>query len=297
VLREWPSLWELLPRYQAVRVLTVRPEPAVGPDANLRYPCELPLPDVAARAAAGMAIHQEIQQGWRDLEVPPDLVPRIGYGHGTLDRATWDGRELKVGKSGRGTSGRGEAGEVPPTAPGGSLGAWAAHRGDGTVPTFCGLPIEMGNRPLPELGVPARHGQIADLPEVERLVRAYLGFPSVAPIRGEETSAWLGLDVAEVQVSGQDGELVVRPIGLTERDEVGLADQQVIAGVYRLDPATGQRTGAPVWEAPLAWDAGLCRSVIPGLAAGGYELHVSADDLASGLSATQALEVVANDID
>lgn len=183
LFREWPSVAELLPRYPAIW------------DENARaalYPYELPVDWLRPAATRAFGVHEEIETAWE--RVPPsgpEVVPRIGWSHGTLDAAFWDGSRLRVRK------------RVPSwlSAPG-----WEDDRGDGTVPAVSALPVGLENWAVSVSGirVPERHGRLAFArgmrEEVAARVEDYEG--RLRPASGqrayrdaEDRGAAIGLDV------------------------------------------------------------------------------------------------------
>lgn len=273
VLREWPSMVELLPRYRAVLDLST-PEDS---DADrLRYPYQLDLP-WAADPLKAYQVHEEIEQAWRVL--PRDattVVPRIGYGHGTPRSCTWDGASVQVSKT-------------PPKWP--HLGSWVGELGDGTVPAYSGLPVEMDHQPPDEFLVRARHGQLGALNEVAALVARYEGRGSLGVIRAARPPiatppATLGLDVEEVHVAGEPA--------------------PVAAMIHNADPSgprpavwaqvTGTQSGVRVAELRLAYDegTGAFRGELPALAPGEYSVTVTAREVAGAgdLESSYIVEVL-----
>lgn len=267
VLRQWPSMAELLPRYQSI--LDTRPAHAGG-TGRLLYPYELNL-DWGVDASAAYQIHKEIEQVWEKLpRSETTMVPRIGYGHGTLRSCAWDGKSVTVSKS-------------SPTWP--ALGASEADLGDGTVPAYCGLPIEM-NQPPDDFLVNSRHGQLGVLDEVKTIVTQFeRSRGNFRPIRGNERPVVLGLDLDEIQAAGEPFEIAAS-----------------VRGIF-IDPAT------PVWatawvnagdlpfvEVRLEWDASahVFRGNFPGLSPGSYLIRVAARAVpgAGDLESEETVEVL-----
>jgi hypothetical protein len=113
--------------------------------------------------------------------------------------------------------------EPPAVCPDGEgFGLWAADLGDGTVPAYCGLPVEMDRNSPRDLRVIDRHGAIASLDEIPELVQSFEGRPSELPARGDEPPAVLGLDLDEVALAGNTLELTARIAG-TGSDISGVA--------------------------------------------------------------------------
>jgi len=271
VLREWPSVAELLPRYPAVL-------PVAGGEA-LR-PHEVPLPWLAAPAQAAFDVHRVIEKGWGSMprDGGPEVVPRIGYGHPTLTRCTWDGEQIRVDNQ-------------PAGIPG--LGAWDADMGDGTVPAFSGLPLEL-DRHLPrDLRVPLRHGPIAALDEVIGLIEGYEGRPPHLPVRGQERPVVLGVGLEDVTLTDAPTPLTAAVVGAPR--EAHISAVSVWASVRLQDNNRGPSAG-PV---RLDWHAREGRFVgeLPALAAGIHEVTVSAEATpgAGDLSTSHLIEVVTDE--
>jgi hypothetical protein len=178
VLREWPAAHELLPRYPAVADLTRTVD---GEHPRVRSH-ELPLGWLRGPASRAFAEHEAIRAGWEEMAGRrPAVLPRIGYGHATLRSCAWDGHAVTVTK------------DAPP---GEGLGRWAGDLGDGTVPAYSGLPIELDQH-APAAGhmrMPSRHGPIAAsddaVGEVVRIVQAYEGLAGPLADRGAGRPGW-----------------------------------------------------------------------------------------------------------
>jgi hypothetical protein len=276
VMREWPSAHELLPRYPAVADLTR----AVDGAHPMLRPHQLPLGWLSGPASRAFKEHEAIRTGWEEMAGRrPAVLPRIGYGHATLRSCVWDGRAVTVTK------------DVPPGA---GLGRWAGDLGDGTVPSYSGLPIELDQH-APAAGhmrMPSRHGPIAAsgeaVGEVVRIVQAYEGLPVRSPIEAPAVRlvrpVVLGVDIEEVQLAGQ-------PIALSAWFA---GEAEVPAGlpvVASLVPA-GARPAPSDWVR-LGWDARSARFTagLPGRAPGLYELRMRAREV-PGAGDVQTVEVV-----
>jgi pimeloyl-ACP methyl ester carboxylesterase len=150
VIRGWPSVYELLPQYDAVLAMAAGGGPGMPVELT-----ELPAALLAARpelagyaeqfavmAAAGRRTHERIAAGWRDLDpaLRPQVVSYLGRGHATLNPAVLDGG-LTVSKA------------DPPWR--GNVG-W---RGDGTVPMLSAIPREHNDRPDLWRVLPDRQGK------------------------------------------------------------------------------------------------------------------------------------------
>jgi hypothetical protein len=264
VVREWPSVAELLPRYPMVRC--AREDPP-------RYPHELPTPYQPA-AAAAFELHQRIEAAWDALpaSVRPQVIPRIGYGHATLRSASWDGRQVTVSKE-------------PPAGP--DLGRWDADRGDGTVPAVSGLPIDLDRHRPTDLLIRARHGQLGALEEIRSLLDGFAGRPVPRPVRGQEHPPVLGLDIDELQLPGAPVEVAASVHGAGADPAAPVWASVTAAG-------GGSRSGGGARsDARLVWDAdrGAFRGRIAGLPPGVYTVAVVAESM-PGVGALRSRETV-----
>ncbi|MFG3028677.1 hypothetical protein ACGFZJ_09040 [Streptomyces sp. NPDC048253] len=280
--RGWQGLADLLPRYPAVHDLSAGDAPHT-PDGDpapakphLLRPHQLPLPWLRGPAGRAHAMHQEIEQGWQKLPVAPAIMPRIGFGHATLRACSWDGNEVSVTKA------------VPP---GPELGGWADGLGDGTVPAFCGLPVEMDNYPRTHLHVHRRHGPIAELRETAELLEAFRTDAALFAYRaGQESPVGLGMDLDELQLRDKPIPLVVTPVTLAgERVEAARASVWASAEPVTVD---GRRPW-PRTDVRLEWDAGQCafHGRLPGLPPGLVKVSVVARDLTDS-TAVQTVQVL-----
>ena len=228
LIREWPSVADLLPRYPAVWDETAQ---------VALYPRDLPIGWLRPLARRAFLMHEDIERGCdRVPQSGPELVPRIGWSHDTLDAAFWDGACLRVTKK-------------PPSwleAPG-----WESDFGDGTVPAVSALPIEAGNRAVSTAGmrVRERHSGLVwargMLEEITALLEDYEGHPVPSPARlsyrdAEEHGAAIGLDVDDVYLPGQ-----TIPLKVSLRGVAG--DVRDVAVTVALHPVDGRlrRAGRP----------------------------------------------------
>jgi pimeloyl-ACP methyl ester carboxylesterase len=284
VLREWPSVAELLPRYPVIEDQSARQTGTAAGGRPMLRPDELAAPWLAEPAEQAFAtVHQKIEDGWRTM--PRDgaeIVPRIGYGHGTPRSCVWDGKKITVNS------------EAGPHRAG--LGQWADDLGDGTVPAYCGLPLEMDRHAPRQMRVPYRHMPIVHLAEVVELVKSYEGVPAELPTRaGEERPAVLGLDVVETQPAGTP-----IPIGATVRvDADDVSQVGVWAELTTVPDTDDSRPPRRLEDARLTWDPTTggflteLRARDPGL----YRLTLRAEEVPAGgdLETTAVVEVVDSD--
>ncbi|MGV9316092.1 esterase/lipase family protein [Streptomyces sp. NPDC003691] len=273
LLRQWPSVSELLPRYPVVR------DTATG---TARYPHEVPLDGLRPLAERGFALHREIEEAWEAMPrtgAEPQIVPRLGWSHRTAGSAVWDGRALTVAK------------ERPSWL---DLAGWEQDHGDGTVPAFSAVPVELDGHDTSGWRTRDRHGPIVSEGWIPGLVQRYEERQRLTAARGEEREAALGLDLDELHPEGAAIPLRVRLCGdgLPPEAVTGAARLAVWATVR---PVYGPR--AAVAEVRLEW-AGEHRAYaadLPGLPAGLYDLRVSVRAVpgAGDLSASDAFAVVA----
>jgi len=289
VLREWPSIGELLPRYAVIEDRSRTNTSAVTGEAALTsgplvWPHELGVPWLTESARQAFAVHQTIETAWRTM--PRDsieMVPRIGYGHGTARSCIWDGKEITV-SSAAGPHGDG-------------LGQWTDDLGDGTVPAYCGLPLEMDRHAPKQMRVPYRHMPIVHLAEVVELIKSYEGVPpDMAPIRaGKERPAVLGLDVVETQPAGT-------PIPIIATIRTDADDVSRVAVWADISPASLTDDASPgrrLEETRLTWDPAIhgFHAELGARKPGLYRLRLTADEVPAGglLETTAVLEVIDSD--
>ncbi|MEV0902967.1 hypothetical protein [Actinoplanes sp. NPDC049802] len=258
VLRTWPGLAQLLPRYRAV-----------GHAGGLWYPHEVPLPwrEWGADPRAAYDLHREIEAAWENLpRSGTTMVPRIGFGHGTLRDCRWDGAELTVSPA-------------PPAWP--ELGRWDDERGDGTVPAFSGLPVEM-RQPPEDFLIRRRHGQLGALREVSALVARLEGRGDLWAYKGDRRPAVLGLDLEELHAAGTPIPVAASIRGSQVRTDAGPVWASVL-------DVRGRPIGV---DARLEYD-GEHRGVLPGLTPGVYRLQATVRGVpgAGDLTTEQTIEV------
>ncbi|MFJ7334376.1 esterase/lipase family protein [Streptomyces sp. NPDC101116] len=282
VVRDWQGLADLLPRYPAVHDRSAAgaahlPEGGLAPGRpHLLRPHELPLPWLREPARRAHAMHRQIEEGWRRLPVAPAVMPRIGFGHATLRACSWDGSEVTVTKD-------------APSGP--ELGGWADGLGDGTVPAFCGLPVEMDNYPRTHLHVHRRHGPIAELRETAELLDAFRTHAALSAYRaGQESPVALGMDLDELHMRDRPIDVAVTPVTLAgERADAARATVWASA-----EPVADNQQ--EVWrriDVRLAWDPGrrVFHGQLPGLPPGLVKVSVTARDLTDSI-AVQTVQVL-----
>jgi hypothetical protein len=184
VLRGWPSVYELLPQYEAVL-----DAPSGRPFEMTEIPDTMPgLRDYAPRfskmAAAARAVHERIHDDWAavDPERRPPVIPFAGRGHATPSLLTFEDGRLRIEK--KDPEWRGNVG-------------W---QGDATVPMISAIPRELGgdeHKPTWRV-VPDRHLPLGASLGPLNLLELYAGSP--IPSRGGEMPdrPWVGLDLDDI---------------------------------------------------------------------------------------------------
>jgi pimeloyl-ACP methyl ester carboxylesterase len=257
VIRGWPSVYELLPQYEAVLDRTAGADGVPAELTELPRPLLAIRPELAgyggqfaAMAAAGRRVHEQIRSGWAKLDPAPQVTSYLGRGHATPNLAVLDARGLRISK------------EDPP---------WrgnAGWRGDGTVPMLSAIPHEQDKEPGLWRVMPDRHGPLGSIPEPVHLVGLYAG--DKVPVRGGPVPErpWLGLDIDDFALAGAElpvrasllpGRLSGQEAWVTVTPSAGTGGQ-----VYQ-----GQLSPEPDSPGDLAW-----RATVPGLPPGSYEVTV-----------------------
>ncbi len=243
VLREWPSTYHLLPRYQAIR------DEATGVE---RYPHELTTeagPAFCRRAWDAYGMHREIEDSWRELDdsIRPQTLALFARGHATLSRAVVRDGRVSVTKS--------DPEWLPNTG-------W---RGDGTVPAISAYPIELAEDPLARRAVPDRHVPMATTTVAVDVLREFEG-QSTSAVRGDTPGRpWLGLDMGEVIAAGEPHRLTA--------DLHGSDDTDGATGWLRITTDTD----APTTTVPairMTGNGGRWETMVPGLTPGQYRVDV-----------------------
>lgn len=162
LIRSWPSVYELLPRYQMVF------------DVDREVPCyphDLPVDGFPQCAGAAFGRHRDIEAAWEDtVGRQVDVAPLVGWSHPTSASARWHGGRLRVST------------DTPSWL---GLTGWEDEAGDGTVPAISAVPIELSERASSWRRLQERHGPMADIAEgvdvVALMLRGGLG-----NVRGDE---------------------------------------------------------------------------------------------------------------
>lgn len=238
VLREWPSTYELLPRYRAVRDEESNSE---------HYPHELGSASFRERAQASFDMHRAIETEWDALDPAqrPEVLALFARGHATPSRAVRHGGRVRVMKV--------DAEWLP------NVG-W---RGDGTVPALSAIPIELSEDVRARRAVPDRHGPMATCAAAVDVLREYEAEPFDA-VRGDTPDRpWLGLDLEEVLAAGE-------PFTVTA-ELLGTAEVKGATAWLQVTPE-----GHPAAVAPLRMTGadGRWEMRMPGLAPGSYRVRV-----------------------
>jgi pimeloyl-ACP methyl ester carboxylesterase len=273
VIRTWPSMYELLPQYEAVwdgpngtaAELTELPPAMLARDNDLAGYA----PQYARMAAAARRMHEQVRSAWQCLDPSeaPQTVLFLGRGHATLNLAALDGGRLRVTK------------DDPPWR--GNVG-W---RGDGTVPMVCAIPPELNERQDLWRVRPERHGDLGSIFAAIEQVSLYEGDP--VPTRGGPLPQrpWLGVDLDEFAAAHEEipVEVTLQPESLTgQRALVTFTPLEHTGPAYRdrLNPDPGGSPGC-------AW-----RGVLPGQPPGRYELAVVVDGVPDAGTVAAAVTIV-----
>ncbi|CAM5521881.1 lipase/acyltransferase domain-containing protein [Streptomyces avidinii] len=250
VLRQWPSAYELLPRYPMVAAADGGP--ALMPHELAADATEAA--SFAQRAKHAFEVHREIETTWAALRHGPDepeVTAVFGRGHTTLQHAL-------LPASGTGLTVRKEAAH------------WLPNRdwhGDGTVPAISAIPIELDD-PRARRAVPERHLALGSSSVVVDVLAEYEGEPLDA-VRGDAPDRpWLGLDLEETAATGEPVPVEVALHGTT-------ADERTRVQV-RARPQDGRKEGGTPWLPCTGTGDGRWHGDLPPLAAGAYTVEVAA---------------------
>jgi hypothetical protein len=271
LLREWPSVAELLPRYPMIW----------DAEADVaRSPHELPLDGLRSLAGAGFAVHRDIESAWRGIPrtgAEPQTVPRLGWSHDTAGSAVWDGKKLTVTK------------DLPGWL---DLDGWEKDHGDGTVPAISAVPVELSGHDTGDWRTRDRHGPIVSAKWIPGLAERYETRKTLLAARGDGREAALGLDLNELHGWGQPIPLGVRLRGDHLPEAVSGAPGSLRPWAT-LRAVEGPRT--PLAEVRLDWDerSGGYTTELPGPPPGLYDVEVTVRAVpgAGDLSATDTVAV------
>jgi hypothetical protein len=249
VLAGWPSVYDLLPRYEAVwdtgRGHAVYPHEldAMAFDSPAEH-CGF-----VAQATRAYDMHRDIEHGWEPLAGGPlEVVPVFSRGHKTAGRAEVSGSGLSVSKRGA---------EWLPNPD------WG---GDGTVPALSATPIELSDRRGVWRPVVQRHGPMAGSGTAVTILREYTG-ASTAAVRGvRPDEPWLGLDLPDFALAGDPLKVEAELLGAAGN---GVSVTMMVSSVN--DPHAASRV---VELAPAGAERWV--GVVAGLAPGLYECTVGA---------------------
>ncbi|MCF3180385.1 hypothetical protein IPZ70_10615 [Streptomyces polychromogenes] len=272
VLRQWPSAYELLPRYPVV----AGPD---GHDAPLR-PHELKAGATGgacfdARAKLAFGVHEDIETAWtelRDKATGPEVTAVFGRGHATFQQALLTPSGLNVTKD---------------------PAHWLPNpdwHGDGTVPAISAVPVEQDDIRA-RRAVPERHMALASSSVVVDVLAEYNAEP-LGAVRGDAPDGpWLGLDLEETAAAGDPV-----PIGVTLHG--AQADERTRVRV-RARPRDGRREGTTGWLPCAEAGEGRWRADLGPLGAGAYTVEVAATGVppASRLTADDVLGVLDTETD
>jgi hypothetical protein len=251
VLREWPSVYELLPRYPMVA--------GADDEAGPLRPFEMAEAvwggtGAAARAKDAFGVHQDIETAWDELAGRPGcpgVTAVFGRGHGTAQLAEPSPSGLTVSR-------------VSP--------AWLPNPdwlGDGTVPGISAVPIELGDVRA-RRAVAERHLPLASSPVVADVLAEYAG-ESLDAVRGDRPDGpWLGLDLDETVPAGHPVQVTVALHGVEPDERTRV--------LVRARPHGGQN-GGPTGTSwlPCTVDAdGRWQAEMPPLNAGAHRVEVAA---------------------
>jgi len=260
VLREWPSLYELLPQYPAILDPGGKPvEVAALPPAAVReFGSGMAGADLLRRAAEAARVHRDMAAGWAAIPdgEQPALLPYFGRGHATPDRAVLRDGRLRVEK--KAAEWRGNVG-------------WL---GDGTVPAISAIPTELSALPERAQAVPEKHGPMGVTSAVGEKLATLQG--DDLPVRGTDRppAPWVGWDVDDTVPAGQETAVAVSvhhgatgPVDVT-----GSGATLVLSGGPR-------PMSLPMVRTENGWHAS-----VPALPEGTYDLAIEVKDAWHGTS-------------
>ena len=283
VLTGWQGIYDLLPRYPAV--LDQRADRRDGDPPMLR-PADLPLSWDAAKVEDAARMHADIENGWHALgPTPPGLHPRVGFGHATLRRCTWDGKRVRV------------TDDLPA---GSGLGDWGVALGDGTVPAYCAIPVERGNEASVGITSGLRHGPLTAVDDLDTLLERLCSETSLDYFRAPtQDTVTLGTDLGAVHPAGAPIPVSVtvwhRNLNGIERRLDLDPSEPVWAACFVVNP--DGTLGPRLAEIRLTWDgdAHAFTGDLPSMPAGLVHVEITARGL-TDMPAVDTIEVVPDDV-
>jgi hypothetical protein len=185
VVRGWPSMYELLPQYEAVWDtdagvavdLTEVPATCQARNSDLTTYA----PAFVESAKRGRRTHEEIAAAW--AAIPPDqrpnVIPFFGRGHGTPSAAYLG------------------AGRLWLTTDDPHWRGCVGWRGDGVVPMQCAVPDELSgpNDRDRWRAVADRHAAIVGAPGIAQILRHYAGDAQSVDGGDLPDRPWIGLEL------------------------------------------------------------------------------------------------------
>ena len=246
VVRGWPSVYELLPRYPAL---------AAADGGPPRYPYQWEEdPAFARRAKAAFGLHRDIETAWTDLAGRPErpaVTAFFSRGHATVQHARLTPTGLTASK------------QAAPWLPNSD---W---QGDGTVPAVSAIPIESEDDPNARRAMTERHLPMAASSAVVDFLAEYEG-ESLQAVRGDlPEQPWLGLDLDEAAAAGRPV-----PFGVTLH---GAAADERVRVLFRHRAADGSAGQPGPWlEAARSADGSGWHAELAPLTAGAHRLEVQA---------------------
>ena len=238
VLRSWPAVYELLPRYPMIDVYG-----EVG--GQLRRPHEVAHPHLGEPADKAYKLHRDIEDCWPSpgTKPMPTVTAYFGHGHATPSSARLFGDEIVVSNE-------------PPSVD-------TEWLGDSTVPRLSAIPIELDairDRWRPS-GL--RHGALGSVGAVVQDLRM-LWTGSTSAYRGSGSDSTIGFEVDEIVCAGEPVEITAH----VRRDGQPVAG--TITGTIRPD-------GRPDRERSIdmTTEAEQTHATIAGLDPGSYRIELS----------------------
>ncbi|MGH3549204.1 MAG: esterase/lipase family protein [Pseudonocardiaceae bacterium] len=193
LLRDWPSMYELAPRYPSVE--DIRSSGNRNVETPKLYPKDLRLPELQDKLAAAFNVHRNIEDGWDRNSAETHCLAYVGRGHGTLLKASWDGERLVSSK------------ERPIW-----LDVAPEQRGDGTVPELSAIPIEQRNY-VEHQWLAERHSRMVTASRcIAALTKLFEGLPPSTAAAREDVPPMIGLDLEDSYLRGYPIEVQARLI-------------------------------------------------------------------------------------